>query len=74
MTNKVLGVNTTVFTIPNLTVSDRGDYYCTVTNEWDRNMESNSITVTVKGNHVYGLYIPQFGIGILCEYSVPFLQ
>ncbi|XP_065918194.1 contactin-3-like isoform X2 [Dysidea avara] len=45
--NKVSGVNGTVLTIPNLVVSDEGVYYCTVTDEWGRSMESNSITLTV---------------------------
>lgn len=49
--DKVVGVNETAFTIPDLSISDQGDYYCTVTNEWDRSVESNNVTITVKGNY-----------------------
>ena len=47
--NKVLGINEALFTIPDLRISDQGDYYCTVTNEWDRSMESDDVTLIVKG-------------------------
>ena len=38
--NKVSGVNESVLTIPNVTESDNGLYFCVVTNEWDRSLES----------------------------------
>ena len=47
--DKVIGVNGTVLTIPNLVKADEGEYYCTVTNEWGRSMESNAVRVTVSG-------------------------
>ena len=50
--DKVLGVNEAVLTIPNVTESDEGLYYCVVTNEWDRNVESNYVIFTV-----YGMYV-----------------
>ena len=50
--NKLLSVNETVFTIPDLSISDQGDYYCTVTNEWDRSSESEDVTLIVKGESV----------------------
>ena len=46
---KVLGVDDTLFTIPNLSISDEGDYYCTVTNEWNRIVESDDVTLIVTG-------------------------
>ena len=47
--NKVSGVNGTLLTIPDFDKSDEGQYYCIVTNEWGRNMTSNSVTLTVEG-------------------------
>ena len=45
--DKVLGVNGTVLTIPNAVKSDEGQYYCIVTNEWGRSVESSYATLTV---------------------------
>jgi len=50
---KVTGENGTRLTIPDLVQSDEGVYYCTVTNEWGRNVESNNITLTVSGKYIY---------------------
>ena len=50
--NKLPSVNETVFTIPDLSISDQGNYYCTVTNEWDRSSESEDVTLIVKGESV----------------------
>ena len=47
--NKVLDVNGPVLTIPSVVESDEGQYYCTVTNEWGRSVESNDATLTVFG-------------------------
>ena len=46
---KVSGVSESVFTIPNVTESDEGLYYCTVTNEWNIILESENIPLTVYG-------------------------
>ena len=47
--NKVSGVNGAVLMIPNSLESDKGQYYCNVTNEWGRNVKSNDVTLTVIG-------------------------
>ena len=47
--NKVSGINETVLTIPNALESDEGQYYCTVTNEWGRSVESNDVTLSTFG-------------------------
>ena len=47
--DKVSGINESVLTIPNILESDNGQYYCTVTNEWDRSVESDNVTLTVYG-------------------------
>ena len=47
--DKVSGINGTVLTIPNVTESDNGQYYCIVTNEWDRSTESNDVNFIVYG-------------------------
>ena len=47
--NKVSGVNGMVLTIPNVLESDEGQYYCIVTNEWDRSVESDNATLTTYG-------------------------
>jgi len=47
--DKVSGVDGTVLTIPNLIKSDEGQYYCIVTNEWDRSVESNKVILAVEG-------------------------
>ena len=46
---KVLGVNESVLTIPDVLESDEGLYYCTVINEWDKSVESDNVMVTVFG-------------------------
>ena len=47
--DKVSGVNREVLTIPNVAESDEGQYYCIVTNEWGRSVESNDGSLTVEG-------------------------
>ena len=47
--DKVSGLNGTMLTIPNVTESDEGLYYCIVTNEWSSSMESNDVDLTVYG-------------------------
>ena len=55
--SKVSGVNGAVLMIPNSLKSDEGQYYCNVTNEWGRSVESNDVTLTVIGkwlrNYIY---------------------
>ena len=55
LSNKVSGVNGSVLTIPNVLESDEGQYYCIVTNEWDRSVESNHVTLAVFGK-LYSSY------------------
>ena len=47
--DKVSGINESVLIIPNVLESDNGQYYCIVTNEWDTNVESDNVTLTVFG-------------------------
>ena len=47
--DKVSGINESTLTIPNVLESDNGQYYCIVTNEWDRSVESNDVTLIVFG-------------------------
>ena len=47
--DKVSGVNGVVLTIPNVTESDEGQYYCNVTNEWGRSVKSNDVTLSTFG-------------------------
>ena len=47
--NNVSGVNGTVLTILDLSIYNQGNYYCTVTNEWGRSVESNNVTLIVEG-------------------------
>ena len=54
--SKVLGVYSEVLTIPNALESDEGQYYCNVTNEWGRSMESNGVILTIYGkSNIYNL-------------------
>ena len=46
---KVLGTNTSVLIIPNLNKSDGGQYYCVVTNMWNRNKSSDDVILIVYG-------------------------
>ena len=50
--SKVTGVNEEVLTIPSVTESDEGQYYCNVTNEWERSVESNNVTLSIFGMFV----------------------
>ena len=47
--SKVTSVNEEVLTISNVTESDEGQYYCTVTNEWGRSVESDNVTLSIFG-------------------------
>ena len=48
---KVLGVNESVLTIPDVLESDEGQYYCIVTNEWNRSVESDNVALTIYGTY-----------------------
>ena len=50
--DKVLGVNNAMLVIPDLRVSDKGHYYCTVTNEWGSSMESDNISLYIEGRYL----------------------
>ena len=52
--NKVSGVNEATLIIPNIIVSDEGQYYCIVTNEWGRSVESDDVILTVEGSIIKG--------------------
>jgi len=51
--DKILSEDTAVLIIPKLDISDEGEYYCIVTNMWNRSMESDSITLIVYGMLLY---------------------
>ena len=50
-----------MLTIPNITESDGGQYYCTVTNEWDRSVTSDEVSLSIFG-------MLQLFIYVLCYY------
>ena len=54
--DKVLGEDTSVLKIPNIDKSDEGQYYCIVTNTWNRRMESNHVNLTIFGMSIYHLF------------------
>ena len=58
--DKVSGINEEVLIIPNVLESDEGQYYCIVTNEWGRSMDSNNVTLTT-----YGMYYIYYNETIL---------
>ena len=60
--DKVLGARGIILTIPNVTESDEGQYYCTVTNEWGRSVRSDDVTLSI------------FGMLIIVATYVPTLQ
>jgi len=47
--NKLSGVNETILTIPDVIKSDEGQYYCIVTNQWNRSVKSYDVTLDVSG-------------------------
>ena len=55
--DKVSDVNGEVLTIPDVLESDEGQYYCIVTNEWGRSVESNDVVLTVFGMFVMSSYV-----------------
>ena len=55
---KVLGTNTSLLIIPNLNKSDGGQYYCVVTNIWNRSELSDDVILTVYGMLEDTTFIP----------------
>lgn len=51
--SKILGVDDASLRIPDLYITDQGVYYCTVTNEWNRIVESNDVTLIVTGTQFH---------------------
>ena len=49
--SKVSGVNGMVLVVPSVAEADEGQYYCIVTNEWDRSVRSNYVTLSIFGKH-----------------------
>ena len=50
---KVIGQNTSILEIPNVITSDEGQYYCVVTNVWERNLESSNVSLKIYGMLAY---------------------
>ena len=46
---KMSGVNGTMLTIPDCNKSDEGQYYCIVSNEWNRHVKSDNAILIVIG-------------------------
>ena len=49
VSSNLSGLNGTVLTISDIKKSNEGQYYCIVTNQWDRSVRSNDIIVTIHG-------------------------
>ena len=47
--DKVSDTKQAVLIIPNLVKPDEGEYYCTVTNEWNNTVSSENVTLSVEG-------------------------
>ena len=62
--NKVSDVGGISLTIPYLSKLDEGQYYCIVTNEWSRSVESNYVKLTVEGT------IHICSVNASCNYTV----
>ena len=61
--DKVSGVNNSVLTIPNVIESDGGQYYCTVTNEWDRSVMSDEVSLSIFGMLQLFIYVLSYSGG-----------
>ena len=51
LSEKGSGIDGTVLSIPDVHKTDEGQYYCNVTNEWGRSVQSNDVTLLVQGIH-----------------------
>ena len=47
--DKAMGGDTAELTIPRVDLSDKGKYYCVVTNSWNVTVESRDINLTIYG-------------------------
>ena len=47
--SRASGIDTTQLVIRSVTTSDRGSYYCIVTNQWGRMVNSTRATVKILG-------------------------
>ena len=47
--DKVISQNTSMIEIPNIVNSDEGQYYCVVTNMWNRSLESSNVDLKIYG-------------------------
>ena len=47
--DKILSVEKDVLVIPDVSISDEGDYYCNVTNEWGRSVISYTTSISIEG-------------------------
>ena len=47
--DKALGGDTAELTIPRVDLSDKGKYYCDVTNSWNVTVKSHDINLTIYG-------------------------
>ena len=68
--NKVSGEDTLVLTIPNIDKSDEGQYYCIVSNMWNRSMKSNHVDLNIYGMLYLLLhnFVSLFIITVWCNY------
>ena len=57
LSNTVPGANGAVLIIPSVSESDTGQYYCIITNEWGRSVESDNVSLAVFGTYIIDSYI-----------------
>ena len=56
LSNIVPGANRAMLIIPSVAESDEGQYYCIVTNEWGRSVESDNVSLAVFGMFIIDSY------------------
>ena len=67
--DKVSNVSRAVLTIPNVLESDKGKYYCTVTNEWGSTEQSSDVTLAIKGRQRYTVH--SIVVSCICMHKSP---
>ncbi|XP_065918658.1 hemicentin-1-like isoform X2 [Dysidea avara] len=60
--DRVRGINSTTLIIRSTLLSDEGQYYCNVTNEWGNSIRSDDITLTVEANKHEGWPLGVLGL------------